>query len=117
MTDICSIDCLPALLSTGGTRGWNASCSLGLIAAGYAAWFLVLAAPPGLVLLGFLGWRWMGIRQRRVAFLLLAPSTLLVGLGSLHHDLGWLLLGVLAVTSIVLLEHRSGRGRTRPHGW
>lgn len=106
VTEICSLDFMPELLVIEGEKGWNSSCSLGLISVGVCLWMLVLAVKPEWFRT-FLGCQEMTDSQRRVGFLLLAPTVLLGGLGSYHDDAGWMLLGYgLAIASAMLWPRR-----------
>jgi len=110
MDDVCSLDCLPALLVIDGEQAWNASCSLGLISAVASALLLLFAIKPHWYTT-FLGWNWKSDRQRRTGYLLLAPLILLGGLGSYDHDVGWMLIGYGLATVAAVRLTRRGRGR------
>lgn len=114
MDAICSYQCLPDLLVIDGEKGWNSSCSLGLLSIGFCLWMLTLAAKPGWFRT-FLGWDWMTDHQRRIGFLLLAPTMLLGGLGAYDHDAAWMLIGYgLATAGAIFWQRRCRRGPTNP---
>ena len=95
MDRACQADFLPELLPIAGRREWESECSFGLLSVGMFVTLLVLALLP-LRFPGFVGWDWLSPRQRAGLRLTLAPAILIAGLGSYHHDGGWMLIGFAA---------------------
>lgn len=91
---LCGADFMPELYRIEHTRGWEAECSFGLISIAVCGILLRLAIQPTKAP-DFLGWEWMTPAQRSGFRVTIAFTILLAGIGGYHHDLGWLLTGLL----------------------